>query len=110
MDLRKCVCAHFIYLTYLELVWLSWATVPCLYPPAHTFKNIRGLEVKIPTKITAIVFQSWLDINFYEVRKIEENMFGLIQPIGWPEFRRHNFRPLTGSIDFSPIDLSNFRL
>jgi hypothetical protein len=55
----------------------SWAALPCLWPPAHcpahpptclptarTFINIRGLVIKILTKITDIVTQSWLDINF----------------------------------------------
>jgi hypothetical protein len=30
--------------------------------------NIRGLVVKIPTKISAIVSQSWLDVDFYIIR------------------------------------------
>jgi hypothetical protein len=36
----------------------------------HTKKNIfkKGLVVKIPTKTTAIVSQSWLDADFYIVR------------------------------------------
>jgi hypothetical protein len=37
-------------------------------PPARPFINIRGLVVKIPTKITAIVYQSWSDIHFNIVK------------------------------------------
>jgi hypothetical protein len=46
------------------------------HPPANlpacllacTYINIKGLMVKIPTKIPAIVFQSWLDKDFCIIR------------------------------------------
>ncbi len=47
----------------LDIFSTSWATRPC--PPSRTLINIRGLEVKIPTKITAIISRSWLDVDFY---------------------------------------------
>jgi hypothetical protein len=69
------------YPLYLHLFQTSWATRPWLcplarppahvltrLPPALTFINKRDLTVKILTKITAIVSQSCLDINFYIVR------------------------------------------
>jgi hypothetical protein len=37
---------------------------------ARTLKNIKALVVKIQTKITAIVSQSWLDVDFYIIRLI----------------------------------------
>ena len=40
-------------------------SLACVCPPACTFINIKGLLVKILTKITAIVSQPWLDVDFY---------------------------------------------
>jgi hypothetical protein len=49
-------------LFYNHLVGLPSLARVCV--PARTFINIRGLVVKIPNKITAIVSHSWLDVNF----------------------------------------------
>jgi hypothetical protein len=57
-----------VYLRYSLLVGLP--SLACVHPPACYFINIRGLLVKIPTKITVIVShsQSWLNVNFYIAR------------------------------------------
>ena len=41
-----------------------------VHPPACTFVNIRGQLVKIPTIITVIIYQTWLDIVCYIVRVV----------------------------------------
>jgi hypothetical protein len=46
-------------------------------PPACTYVNIRGLVVKILTKIPAIVPQIWLDKDFYIIRQFTDVMISL---------------------------------
>jgi hypothetical protein len=43
----------------------------CVHLPTCTFTN--SLVVKIPTKITAIVSQAWLDVDFYIELKLYLN-------------------------------------
>jgi hypothetical protein len=63
---KSCVTGHYV----VELACLACDRPPIVLPThptacqPPTFLNIRGFVIKILTKITAIVTQSWLDINF----------------------------------------------
>jgi len=57
-----CIILFYFYYQLVELHGLARVL-------SHTFIHIIALVVKVLNKITAFVFQSWLDINFYIVRR-----------------------------------------